>query len=151
MKKKDWGNAVWLLFHTLAYKLKPEYSGETVALFGHISAICNNLPCPDCQAHASKILAMTNVRNVTSSRETLIQFLFTFHNIVNKKIGIPDFPKEILNKYANANTQRIVTHFIQIMTTNMNNDKLMMDSFRRQKYITAFSKYIQTNGYKYTS
>ena len=49
MKKKEWGNAVWLLFHTLAEKIKPEYKGELIILVSHISSICNNLPCPDCQ------------------------------------------------------------------------------------------------------
>ena len=149
MKKKDWGNAVWYLFHTLASKLKPEYGSEVGVLFGHITTICHNLPCPDCQEHASKILATTNVRQVAATKDTLIQFLFAFHNIVNKRLGVPDFPNENLSMYARANTQRVVAHFIQVMSTNMNNEKLMMDAFRRQKYMTAFINYIKTNGYKY--
>jgi hypothetical protein len=149
MKKKDWGNAVWFLFHTLAYKLKPEYGNETVALYGHITSICNNLPCPDCQEHANRILASVNAKNVTASRENFVQFLLSFHNIVNKRLGVPDFPNENLSMYARANTQRVVAHFIQVMSTNMNNEKLMMDAFRRQKYMTAFINYIKTNGYKY--
>ena len=28
MNKQAWGNATWYLFHTLAYKLKPEYENE---------------------------------------------------------------------------------------------------------------------------
>lgn len=149
MKKKDWGNAVWYLFHTLAYKLKPEYGNEVGALFGHISAICYNLPCPDCQAHASKILATVNTRQVTANKEALIQFLFSFHNVVNKSINVPEYPKEGLAIYARANTQRVVAHFIRIMSMSMNNEKLMMDAFRRQKYMNSFISYIRANGYKY--
>lgn len=151
MKKKDWGYAVWTLFHTLAYKLKPEHSQETNMLYSHIITICHNLPCPDCQEHASKILAKVNAKQVTASKDALINFLYTFHNIVNKSTGVPDFPKEGLNMYNRANTQRVVAHFIRVMNTNMNNEKLMMDAFRRQKYMTAFINYIKTNGYKYNA
>ena len=42
MKKKDWGNAVWILFHTLAEKIKPEYTEELIVIVSHITSICNN-------------------------------------------------------------------------------------------------------------
>jgi hypothetical protein len=152
MKKKDWGYAVWTLFHTLACKMKGEYgSTEPAVLYSHITTICYNLPCPDCQEHAMKILASVNVKQVTANKDTLIQFLYAFHNVVNKSTGVPDFPKEGLAIYNRANTQRVVAHFNRIMTTNMNNEKLMMDAFRRQKYMTAFQTYIKTNGYKYNA
>ena len=152
MKKKDWGNATWYLFHTLACKLKTEYSNETTVLLSHIVSICNNLPCPDCQEHASKILSMTNRKAIASSRENLIQFLFTFHNIVNKKINTPDFSKEDLQTmYSRANTQNILNNFVRIMGSNMNNDKLMMDTFRRQNYMNTFVSYMNANGYKYNA
>jgi UDP-glucose 6-dehydrogenase len=98
-----------------------------------------------------KILASVNVKQVTANKDTLIQFLYAFHNVVNKSTGVPDFPKEGLAIYNRANTQRVVAHFNRIMTTNMNNEKLMMDAFRRQKYMTAFQTYIKTNGYKYNA
>ena len=150
MEKKDWGRAVWYLFHTLAHKLKPEYSGETDALFNHINSICSNLPCPDCQEHAMKTLAIANRRVITSSKEALINFLHTFHNLINKRTKKAEFSKEALNDmYARANTQNVISHFIKIMSSNTNNDKLMMNSFRRQNYMKSFITYISTNGYKY--
>ena len=150
MKKSEWGNAVWYLLHTLSYKLKDEYSSETSVLYSHINSICNNLPCPDCQDHAASVLSMTNKRTVTGSKEALIHFLHTFHNMVNKKIKKPEFSREALNeKYSRANTHRVISHFIQIMSSNMNNEKLMMNSFRRQNYMNSFVMYIKQNGYKY--
>ena len=150
MKKSEWGNAVWYLLHTLSYKLKDEYSSETVVLFSHINSICNNLPCPDCQDHAASVLSMTNKKHVTGSKEALINFLHTFHNIVNKKIKKPEFSRDALNeKYSRANTHRVISHFIQIMSSNMNNEKLMMNSFRRQNYMNSFVMYIKQNGYKF--
>jgi hypothetical protein len=150
MKKKDWGNSVWILFHTLAHKLKPEYSSEVSILFSHINSICSNLPCPDCQEHATSFLSRVNKRLITSSRETLIQFLCAFHNTVNKRLNTPQFPSDALNAlYSKANTRNVVAHFIGIMNSNMNNDKLMMNSFRRQNYMNSFIKYIGANSYKY--
>jgi len=150
MKKKDWGNAVWILFHTLAHKLKPEYNKEVPILFSHINSICSNLPCPDCQEHATEFLSRINVKAITSSREALIQFLFVFHNTVNKRLNIPPFPNESLNTmYSRANTRNVVSHFINIMSLNMNNEKLMMDAFRRKNYMNSFIRYINANSYKY--
>lgn len=151
MKKSVWGNAVWLLFHTLAIKLKPEFNSETPILFSHIVAICNNLPCPDCQEHASNLLMRANHKAVTASRENLIHFLHDFHNVVNKRISTPVFSKEGLQKYANANTKNVVAHFMNIMGSNMHNDKLMMQTFRRQNYMNKFINYIKTNSYKYNN
>lgn len=150
MKKEVWGRAIWSLFHTLAHKLKPEYKSELDVLFSHILSICNNLPCPDCQEHASKILSTTNRRGITSSQDNLKQFLRTFHNIVNKKINKPEFSQNALDElYSRANTQNIIIHFISVMNANMNNDKLMMNSFRRQNYMNKFITYINANRYKY--
>jgi len=151
MKKSVWGNAVWLLFHTLAIKLKPEFNSETPILFSHIVTICNNLPCPDCQEHASNLLMRANHKVVTASRENLIQFLHDFHNVVNKRISKPVFSKEGLQKYANANTKNVIAHFMNIMGANMHNDKLMMQTFRRQNYMNKFTNYIKANSYKYNN
>ena len=56
MSKKQWGNATWYLFHTLAEKLKPEYDNpsEIRALYAQIKNICQNLPCEDCKNHATR-------------------------------------------------------------------------------------------------
>lgn len=152
MQKKVWGNAIWLLFHTLAHKLKPEYSREVPILFAHINSICNNLPCPDCQEHASNFLSRVNIKAITSSKEALVEFLYIFHNTVNKRLSTPAFPKESLNAmYSRANTRNVVAHFIAIMNSNMNNEKLMMNSFRRQNYMNSFVKYIGANSYKYSA
>ena len=150
MKKKTWGNAVWFLFHTLAYKLKPEYSSEVSVIVSYIVNICNNLPCPDCSEHAIKLLSTVNTKSI-NTRDSLIHFLFTFHNMVNKKINIPDFSKDSLNIYSRANTKNIVSHFINTMNLNMNNNKLMMDTFRRQNSLSNFVNYIRSNGYKYNA
>ena len=151
MKKKEWANAVWFLFHTLAEKLKDEYAAaELPVLFGHIISICNNLPCPDCQGHAMAHMLRADKRVVTSSKENLKTFLWQFHNSVNQRIKLPFFSKQELDdKYQMARTSAIVQNFIYIMSRTSNNEKIMMHAFHRKLYIKTFIEYFNTNAYKY--
>ena len=149
MKKKDWGNAVWLLFHTLAEKIKEEHVDELPILVSHIANICNNLPCPDCQQHASKTMTQVNKPSITASKDALIDFLWKFHNDVNKRSKAKFYPKESLDKYKTANTHNVVRHFILIMSATSNNEKTMLHSFHRNLYMKQFSEYVNKNIYKY--
>jgi hypothetical protein len=151
MKKKDWGNAVWYLFHTLAEKLKPEFVSELPVLFSQISGICNNLPCPDCQQHATQIILRSNAAHITSSKENLINYLWSFHNSVNKRTGAAEFTKESLDMYKKAITQNVVQHFINIMNENLRSERAMLYTFHRQKFIKGFKQYISENANKYNS
>ena len=151
MKKKEWGNAVWLLFHTLAEKIKPEHKSELIVLITHITSICKNLPCPDCQQHASKVMDTVNKAGICSSRENLIDFLWQFHNSVNQRIKTPVFPKESLEMYSRANTVNVVKNFISIMNKVANNEKTMLFGFHRSLYMKQFIDYVSKNLYKYNS
>ena len=149
MKKKDWGNAIWLLFHTLAEKIKEEYRDELPILVSHIATICNNLPCPDCQQHASKTMAQVNKASISASKEALIDFLWKFHNDVNKRTKTKFYSKESLDKYKTANTYNVVRHFINIMRATSNNEKTMLHGFHRDLYMKQFNDYVNKNIYKY--
>ena len=149
MKKKDWGNAVWFLFHTLAEKLKPEYTSEIPILVSHITNICENLPCPDCKDHASSIMKSANKTNISKSKETLIEFLWNFHNNVNHRIKSNFFKKDELIKYKSAITVQIIKNFISVMSQTTNNEKTMLHGFHRFLYIKKFVEYIQGNIHKY--
>ena len=80
MKLKEWGNAIWYLFHTLAYKLKAEESKHANKLYAMVRRICSNLPCPKCREHAMRLLAK---RRRVRDKVELERFLWMFHNEVN--------------------------------------------------------------------
>lgn len=153
MKKKEWANAVWFLFHTLAEKLLPEHAAtELPVLFEHIKGICNNLPCPDCQGHAVAYMQRADKRTVTASTENLKAFLWQFHNSVNQRIKLPFFSRAELDaKYQMARTAAIVQNFVTIMSKTSNNEKIMMHAFHRKLYLKTFVDYFTTNGHKYKS
>jgi hypothetical protein len=149
MKKRDWGNAVWLLFHTLAEKLKDEHTSELPILVSHINSICSSLPCPDCQQHASRTMNVVNKNAIASSKEALKDFLWKFHNDVNKRTKAPFYPAESLDKYKTANTHNVIKHFINIMSATSNNEKTMLYGFHRALYMKQFIEYVNKNIYKY--
>ncbi len=151
MKKKDWGNAVWFLFHTLAEKLKPEHTQELRVLVSHITNICNNLPCPDCKQHASRAMSLVNINVVTASNNALIDFIWRFHNEVNRRIKLAYYPKESLEIYKRANTVKIVKNFITVMSATSNNEKTMLHGFHRTIYIKKFIEYMNANIHKYNA
>ena len=152
MKKKVWANAVWLLFHTLAEKLKPEYCSELPQLFTIFYGICNNLPCPDCQGHAVAAMQRANKQAVCASKENFITFLWQFHNSVNVRLKTPAFPRAALNaRYVRAKTPQVVQHFIEVMRGTSNNVNTMLHAFHRQRSVKGFSEYINANQYKFSA
>jgi len=149
MSIKEWGNATWYLFHTLAEKLKPEHAGECQALVSQFAGICRNLPCPDCRGHATATIRAANI-HLVRNRESLKLFLFELHNKVNTRLGKPQYSKEELNnRYACARTYNVVGHFTTVFSQNANNSKGMLDAIQRQRCVGSFIKYIQANGHKF--
>jgi hypothetical protein len=154
MSKKQWGNATWYLFHTLAEKLKPEYDNpsEIKALYAQIKKICQHLPCEDCTAHAIKTLSTANEAFVTSSKEAFVNFLWQFHNKVNAVSGSPQYSfEETKALYSRASTGLIIQNFITVMNLKSNDLKIsMMKTINKNAYMSSFTDYIKKNHYKFT-
>jgi len=149
VSKKEWGTAVWFLFHTLAYKLNND--GHTKLLMNQFFNICNNLPCSDCSNHANNIIKTINQKNI-DTREKLIKLMVDFHNILNKRLGTPEFTVEQNNElYSRANTRKIIENYIIIMKHNNYNEKGMMHSFKRRQCLNDFIKYINANISNYST
>jgi hypothetical protein len=90
-----------------------------------------------------------NKASISASKDALIEFLWNFHNSVNRRTKSAFFPKEGLEIYKTANTQNVVKHFISIMTAVANNEKTMLFGFHRALYMKQFTTYIQQNINKY--
>jgi hypothetical protein len=142
MSKKEWGNATWYLFHTLAEKIDETYFRENKSEFFHIiTIICKNLPCPECAEDASIILKNANLNNI-QSKELLKEFFFQFHNRVNAKLKKPIFNKDDLIKYKSAVTLNIMKNFIHYYFTRGYNEKMLMQSFSVNNIETPVKKYL---------
>jgi hypothetical protein len=142
--KKEWGNIVWFLFHTLVYKLNNE--AHIGKLLEQIISICHNLPCEDCTKHASNILKTINISDI-KTRSDIIKLMLDFHNIINKRLGKDEYTIEQYNKqYSRGITGKIITQFIITMQHNNYNERGMLHAFKRKQCLNRFIKYI--NEYK---
>lgn len=133
-KKILWGPPTWFFFHTLAEKVKPELFLEyRAALFGIITDVCKNLPCPSCSMHASQYIDKINV-NSLQSKDDLIKMLFDFHNNVNVRTNKPLFSyHELRLKYKQANFINIVNHFIYYYKMEHHAIRMIADDMYRKR------------------
>ena len=148
MSKKEWGNATWYLFHTLAEKIKTEYTDSASEIYNLIVQICKSLPCPDCQEHATKMLKNVNSTNI-KTRENLIKFIWEFHNKVNARLNKSLFTEDERDAlYKKAITVNVVNNFVTTMNKRMGNERGMLNAYYRSKSTNLFVDYIKSNGYK---
>lgn len=145
MSKTVWGNATWYLMHTLAYKLKPQHESKVPELFNLYSLICSSLPCPVCQEHAMQVLKTVDKRRLVS-RDALISIIHQFHNVVNKRIGKPEFSKEDHDAlYGRAKTGPVISNFINVYTRKHGDEKAMLHAWTRLKAIRQLRDFLNKN------
>jgi uncharacterized protein (DUF1499 family) len=147
--KSVWGPAIWHLFHTLSFKLKPNHFNEVKdQLIDHFISICNNLPCPECAEHARQELKHLDKSKITNKKELCMYFIH-FHNKVNvrtkKKIFTFD---EFISKYNSSVTRNIISNFFIVLSKSDHNVKLMTNSFQRSASLSDFKKWLTTNASK---
>ena len=98
-----WGRYTWMLFHTLAEKIKDEYFNDYKKIvFSIIYSLCSCLPCPTCKQHAMETLKKKNIFNV-ETKEGLKMFLYQFHNTVSYTKGSQVYDIHILDQYELSN------------------------------------------------
>jgi len=147
MSPNEWGPPIWILFHTLAEKIKEENFTELgPQIFNIIKRICSNLPCPDCSLHATIFLSKVNFSHIKTKTD-FKHLMYIFHNVVNKKNKKSLYNVVNLSKYANANLISTFNNFVSKFHTR-GNMKLLADSFQRKIIVTEFKKWFMTN-YKY--
>ena len=151
-QNKIWGKYTWYLFHTLVEKIKEEnFVEEKNNLITQIKNISANLPCPDCSAHASKLLNSYKNYHLIESKENLINFIFEFQSIVNQKLEKEEFKKDDLKQYKETDLRKIVVLWNSSFKTVGVNTRMLTDTMRRNRIKTQFMQYIQNNIKKFES
>ncbi len=138
MSNKEWGNATWILFHSLAEQIKEEsFNEERQGLINFVRNTCNFLPCPVCSAHASNVMSRAYTANI-KTKDDFIEFLRQFHNIVNSTLNKPIMSeKEVSEKYKLARLKLIIDNFLKTLSVSYGNMKMLVHSFQRQHYIRS--------------
>jgi len=145
--KKEWGNACWWLFHTLAYKLKEGNDDKIPELLEHIISICNVLPCPTCSEHANKTLKGLK-KSVVKTKELLITTIIQFHNVINKRLSKPTFTREQHDQlYNKALIIPVYNNFRKAMLKSVRGERSMIYNLSRKNTLNKFDKYMRINNH----
>ena len=144
MSPSYWGPSTWFFMHTLAAKIKENsFSLISPNLIMFLIQICNNLPCPECSNHAKQFWSKVKTSNINNKTD-LINLLFVFHNMVNKRKQIKAFKYENLKYYEHKNLIETYNTFSQNFNTK-GNMSLINESFRRNMMLTSLKKWIMAN------
>jgi hypothetical protein len=143
MSPSTWGPPTWIFIHTLAEKIKDEsfpIVGQHV--ISSIIQICNHLPCPECAQHAKEFWSKVKLSTIKTKTD-LVNVLFVFHNMVNKRKGLRPFKYDSLKYYQTRNVIETYNAFSRTFNTkgNMN---LISESFHRNLFIRSFKKTLMT-------
>ena len=141
MSPNAWGPPIWTLFHCLSEKVKEEHFNVIgPQIFNFIKQICHNLPCPDCTQHAIRFLSKINP-SLLNTKQKMKNFLFFFHNSVNKRKNKLILAPNYLEKYTSLNLIVVVNHFLRAYNTR-GNMKLLTDTFHRTRLTNNFKKWM---------
>ena len=151
MKNNDllWWTYTWILFHTLAEKIKEEeFENEKENLIKYIRNICDVLPCPDCSSHATHLLKYYDYKFIKNKND-FKNFLFEFHNIVNKKRQINQQKTDILKIYEKAIFYKVLYSWKNVFNVNGVNSRMLTENMRRNRVKKDFITYINNNKHKF--
>ena len=106
---KIWGPPTWLFLHTFIEKMNEKfYKNNIIKVIGLIKNVCHNLPCSYCDIHSRSYLKHLTPKAVPTKTH-MKQFLFKFHNDVNKRIHKPQFTN--FEQYKRAKLENIFQNF----------------------------------------
>ena len=143
--KMKWGAPTWTFLHTLVEQFKESsFRAMRQELFRIIFTICTNLPCPICSKHAIEYLGKININSI-QTKQDMIHMLFVFHNEVNKRKGVAQFPIDGLDKYKSGNYKAITNNFMLFFQEKTRNIHLIADEMFRQRNIAIVKKWIVDN------
>ena len=143
--KMKWGAPTWTFLHTLVEQFKDtSFHAMRQELFRIIFTICTNLPCPICSKHAQEYLSKININSI-QTKQDMIHMLFVFHNEVNKRKSVAQFPVTGLDKYKSGNYKAIANNFIVFFQEKTSNIHLIADEMYRQRNIAIVKRWIVDN------
>ena len=141
---KEWGPICWIFLHTIVEKLKENhFNSKKEILFELIENICHNIPCPVCTKHAISYLKLKKIRKC-NTRSDLRLYMFTFHNIVNKRLNKQIYKIEDLEKYKRCKFIELIKRFTLVFKKQYLFTKVM-DGWKRQKISDNINKKINKN------
>lgn len=145
-KKMKWGEPTWFFLHCLAEKIKEDvFPSIRMEILNLIYTICSNLPCPDCANHASEHLKTINYKSIQTKTQ-LKNALFSFHNAVNNRKGLPIFPRDQLEtKYQNMEFIPVIYTFMTHFQDKHKSIRMIANDFYRSRISEQMKIWLNAN------
>ena len=145
-KQMKWGEPIWFLFHTLAEKIKDEhFSSKKYEMINLVKSICYNLPCPKCTDHATAHMKNMNIESIKSKQDWK-DFLYKFHNEVNKRKDFLEFPHNELDaKYQSTNTVNVINYFLSTYREKSGNVQMIATEMSRMRVLRNAQQWLKNN------
>ena len=146
MKKKEWGPLIWNFLHTLSVKIKEEsFESQKNNLLNIFKMIISTLPCPYCSQHALTLFKNVNKRFIVN-KFSFIDFMYVFHNQVNRKLKKEIYPRDdLIKKYEEKNLLECLNDLINVYNYKSNNLRLMLVNSGNKQIISKIYKIIYDN------
>ena len=146
MKKKEWGPLIWNFLHTLSVKIKEEsFESQKKNLLDIFRMIISTLPCPYCSQHALSLFKNANKRFIVD-KISFIDFIYVFHNQVNRKLKKESYPKDfIIKKYEKNDLLRCLDDLKNVYNYKSNNLRLMLVNNGNKQILNKVAKKILDN------
>ena len=100
MTPDQWGPILWHFMHSysLTYPVQPTESDKSRAI-AYFESIPSYISCQTCAEHFSQLLEANPP--ITDSRATLSEWVYDVHNLVNARLGKPQFSHDqFINAYS---------------------------------------------------
>tara|TARA_B100000902_G_scaffold62851_1_gene69757 strand:+ start:1579 stop:2037 length:459 start_codon:yes stop_codon:yes gene_type:complete len=129
--KAEWGKHTWTFFHCLAEKMDEDKASQAIPLIlKWIKTLCDILPCPYCSDHASYFLYKAKLTEI-KTKPDLIQFIFKFHNVVNKRVRHTIVEESILENYKGMDFKVVTVNWYNNFVVRLVDVRLLMEKHKR--------------------
>ena len=99
----SWGPSTWTLYHVVSFNYPDEPTDDQrQKAYDFLYGIAHMLPCVHCRTHWTKDLeehVQSPFSETLSSRDAFSRFLVSGHNEVNRRLGRPQIPYDIVRDW----------------------------------------------------
>jgi len=90
MNPKFWGPHAWIFLHSITFNYPKEPTENDKKIYvSFFKDLGNIIPCEKCAYHYRRHLEEYPIEEALETRETMVQWLISIHNEVNKELGKP--------------------------------------------------------------
>lgn len=147
---KIWGRPLWIFMHTYVEKIDASFfQSHKTEIIQQLYNLCLNLPCQDCINHAKQYFKRYNMLNI-NNKENIIQYLFHFHNAVNKNTKKRLFTINEMEIYKKYSFDKVTNLLFMYMNYRGNRMDFINSQYRRNS-CNQIIHFIRTNRHHFVN